>query len=356
MKSLLRRHPKIAALCLTLAGLASSATIAELVFYLLLKNGPNPQHVGSFLQCRASDKILTYKAQANCRGYSSKIVEGKPLYQVLYSVDEYSRRITPMPSSPDRSRHLIFLGGSFTFGEGVENSETMPAQIAKKALRHHVYNYGYEGYGPQQLLGILRSPIQVQVPESQGKAIYTFIDHHVYRAIGSLDVVVAWGSRLPYYRISHQGNLVREGTFRNSRPLLHLYYKILGMSHTLAYVGYNLPSQIQQPHFALTSKIIETARDEYLKKFPKGEFYVLLYPGNSFNAQMTRFLEEAKVKTLDYSSLFNPNDPAHHIHLDGHPSKKAYQLIAQQIVKDLRLDLKSNVELSGHRLDEDRSL
>jgi len=209
---------------------------------------------------------------------------------------------------------------------------------------------------PQQLLGILRSPIQVQVPESQGKAIYTFIDHHVYRAIGSLDVVVAWGSRLPYYRISHQGNLVREGTFRNSRPLLHLYYKILGMSHTLAYVGYNLPSQIQQPHFALTSKIIETARDEYLKKFPKGEFYVLLYPGNSFNAQMTRFLEEAKVKTLDYSSLFNPNDPAHHIHLDGHPSKKAYQLIAQQIVKDLRLDLKSNVELSGHRLDEDRSL
>ncbi len=77
-------------------------------------------------------------------------VDGRLIYDVDYTIDnQLLRRTQSGPGDPT----VAFFGDSFTFGQGLPDSETLPQIYADITGRKvHVLNFGFPGYGPQQFL------------------------------------------------------------------------------------------------------------------------------------------------------------------------------------------------------------
>ena len=96
--------------------------------------------------------------------------DGKVVYQATYSIGEDGFRITPMYGWVPRSNgdqtskpRVNFLGDSFTFGEGVNDQQTMEyfygALGEGRGKPVLVKNYGVHGWGMHQALAILQSDL-----------------------------------------------------------------------------------------------------------------------------------------------------------------------------------------------------
>ncbi len=262
------------------------------------------------------------------------------IYEVVYTIDDRQRRVTPVEDPQERDKFLLFFGGSFTFGEGVNDDETLPFHVAQLAPDYRPYNYGLSGYGPQQMLAKLQSDeLAEEVSETKGILIYTFIDAHVERAIGSMYVYNAWGDRMPYYTTDWRGNLFRRGNFKTGRPLLSALYEVLADSEIAKYYHLNIPGELRPGHYRQAVRIIAVARDTFRAKFNSDDFYVVIHPdeGDYFE-DMEPYFQAAGLKILNYDELMKLDpDQGLAIKGDGHPTGKAHQIVAQHIVADLGL-------------------
>lgn len=286
-----------------------------------------------------ADDILGYKPELNTHIYSIKKRNGETIYDVIYSTDEYSRRITPVQNREGRDKYILFFGDSFTFGDGVNDDETLPFYVATLASDYQPYNYGFSGYGTQQMLAKLQSQqLRQEVEEKQGIAIYTFLDYHVQRSIGSMGVYNQWGRIMPFYTLDSNNNLIRKGNFTTGRPLLSTLYIIVGKSQTAKYFNVDLPPRTTEHHIELTARIIESSHDAFVEQFDNDNFYVLFFPGVSGQAnKIIPYLEKAEINYLDYSTLYTREQSDLWIAGDGHPKANGYKIVATKLVEDLKI-------------------
>ena len=91
----------------------------------------------------------------NPGSYTSRkldVLTGEEIYNVNYTIGEDGFRF-----SPDGDRANIYLmGGSFTFGEGLEDNETL-SYYMQVSNGKPVKNFGIHGYGMHQALYILEN-------------------------------------------------------------------------------------------------------------------------------------------------------------------------------------------------------
>jgi hypothetical protein len=281
------------------------------------------------------DELLGFKHLTNVQVSSMKKVGGKIAYNVTYSTDEYGRRRVPVNNPDQRNKFIAFFGCSFTFGEGVNDNETLPFYVGQIASDYMPYNYGVMGYGAQGMLAKLESDDVVnEMNERDGMLIYTFIDDHYRRAAGTVRVINDWGRRSPYYVIDSQGILVRNGTFASGRPIFSSLSWLIGKSEIAEYFGIEYP-RINDDHIKLTAEIIEESRDRFQQQFHSDNFYVLFYPGTKKGQEMIPYFENAGIRYLDYSQLLNPNDPQFRLDGDPHPTPKAFKIIAEALARDI---------------------
>lgn len=308
---------------------------------ILAPPAPNVHYEGSYTQdFFRPDDLLGYRPRPEARVTSIKKSDNDSIYEVIYSIDEYQRRVTPVENRNRRTKFLLFFGDSFVFGEGVNDDETFPFYVSQLATGYQPYNYGLSGYGPQQMLAKLQSDeLPAEVLEKEGIAIYTFIDAHVERAIGSMYVYNAWGDKMPYYATGRRGKLVRKGNFTTGRPLLSALYGWLEKSEIADYYDVNIPGELKDRHYAFAVRIIAAARDAFRAKFHSDQFYVVIYPdeGDYFEEMEPHFIQ-AGLKILNYDEALKL-DPAQGLAIagDGHPTAKAHQIVARMIVADLAL-------------------
>ncbi len=285
------------------------------------------------------DELLGYKPTPNAI-VNSVLTEGEQvLYDVTYSIDEYSRRITPVHVADSKPEFALFGGDSFTIGEGVEAHETLPFYFATMNSHYQPYNYGSHGYGPQQLLAKLESgTLQQEIEQKTGILIYIYLEEdHEARAIGTMEVNNEWGANMPYYTFNAQRTLSRRGNFTTGRPFKSQLYRMLGKSQLLKYFDFNLPLSIQEKHYAFTAAILTRARDLFEQQFQSDHFYVIFYPKRHAQKRIFPYLEEANIRYFDYSELFDPSDADYHLNRDRHPSPKAYRTIASHLAQDLHM-------------------
>jgi len=282
------------------------------------------------------DPFLGYTLPPNVQITDIRQRDGQRLYQAVYTTDAYHRRITPMNQREQRRNFLLFFGCSMTFGLGVNDNETMPFYVAQDASHYRAYNYGVSGYGPHHMLAQLqRGALSKEIHESQGIALYTFIDHHINRAIGAMRVYNQWEQRAPFYTIDAQDNLVRQGDFTSGRPLLSFLYWVLGKSQILQYYNIAFPVSIREEHIRLTARIIAEARAVFSQQFPSAEFYVLLYPGVRRGKAIIPYLAEAGIKYLDYASFIDWPHQELTLPDGAHPTAQGHKIVAAQLAKDL---------------------
>jgi hypothetical protein len=218
----------------------------------------------------------------------------------------------------------------------VDDDETLPFHTGALAPGFQPYNFGFNGYGPQNTLALLEGGgLPGQVRQRRGIAIYTFIDDHVSRAIGSLLVYNQWGRRLPYYTLDEGGEPARDGSFLSARPYRSLFYILLGKSQVVRFFGLDFPA-VTDRHLEFVAKMLAESRDLLEAQFEQVDFYVLFYPGRSQLApRLVPFLEAAGVDYLDYSGLFDLDRSEYWIVFDGHPTGEGYAAVADRLVEDL---------------------
>ncbi len=275
------------------------------------------------------DPVLGYKPAPGIDVRSVLRRNGAVLYDVGYTIDDRSRRVTPFADGPERVRPVLFFGDSFTFGEGVEGDETVPADVARLVSWARPYNYGFSGYGPQEMLAKLQAGVADEIEGAAPIAVYTYLDFHIQRAIGS----VKMGSRLAYYALEGDGKLVRHGDFTTGRPVTAALYGLLGKSEAFKYFKADFPP-IADRHIVTTFRIIEESRNAFMKAFPEGRFYVLVYPGwpKPYRLRrMTGLLAKAGIEVLDLHELPARTAPGAWFEGDGHPTARTDAAVAEKL-------------------------
>lgn len=287
------------------------------------------------------DPLLGYKPRPN---ESVRVVlkhRGQMLYDVRYTFDAAGRRVTPRQPSAGAKRALLFFGDSLTFGEGVNEDETLPYYVGQAVPSAAAYNYGFKGYGPHQMLAKLEEgDLPREVPIRRAMAIYTLIDDHVARAIGSMVPYTGWASNAPHY-VLERGRPVRRGSFKTGRPgLQNGLYDLLGRSHILKYFRIDLPPALTDRHLQLVCGIVSACREAFERQFASEGFYAVCYPGEVHEAVSRRLIPMLRARgltVLDYSTLSGWDAQRLRIPYDGHPTAEANRLLAAQLVKDLLL-------------------
>jgi hypothetical protein len=120
------------------------------------------------------------------------------IYSADYTIDwNLLRQTLSCESGPA----IVFFGCSFTFGEGLNDADTLPQAFADSVDRKdRVLNLGFSGYGPQQFLSELRSGNFDSVIGPQPK-LFVFLTSAAHAERSACKPF--WGRRGPRYVIEN---------------------------------------------------------------------------------------------------------------------------------------------------------
>ncbi len=144
------------------------------------------------------------------RTHVIKQFDGTVAYDVVYTIEANGLRLSPPESGRGRGC-VLFMGCSNTFGEGVADDQTMPWQVGVKTGGDFaVRNFGFQGWGPHQMLAALESGNVERAARCEvTHIVYLALYWHALRSAGR----VSWDLNGPRYVLEEKGELVRAGYF-----------------------------------------------------------------------------------------------------------------------------------------------
>ncbi|MET0514680.1 MAG: hypothetical protein ABW047_05055 [Nitrospiraceae bacterium] len=277
--------------------------------------------------------------------------KGNLLYEVSYFLGDHGLRIGP-PFNADPTVTppcLLFFGDSFTFGEGVRDEETLPYRVGLRSNnRYQVYNFGFLGYGPHQMLAqVQHGLVKKAIRCTPRHAIYQALPSHVSRAAG----LEAWDQAGPKYVVDKDGTLIARGHFNDEpQPGLHaalrrihqrLPYDVKrSLEKSALYRGVlYMRRPIETADIALFTGIVNESRRILEKQYPGITFHILFW-------DFSHATDPIEIKTIE--ALSSTGIPLHLISsvlpdysqhreryilhpADGHPNMFAYDLLAKYI-------------------------
>ena len=185
-----------------LASLFLALTMAELLEPVLYRPQGNANQLITPLDYWHIREFGWIGAKGNYR-FAALTPEGRTVYDVRYTIGDDGFRVTPLASTSGDK--IVFYGDSFTFGDGLNDDETLPYNFAQLTGRP-VKNYGFHGYGVQQPLSIMKSDL-----DTSGTVNFLLTaPWHAERA--ACKVFYSAGS--PKYEIAANGSVVQTGLCR----------------------------------------------------------------------------------------------------------------------------------------------
>lgn len=150
-------------------------------------------------------KILGYALAPAVSEKGKLIVDDKVIYDIVYTHNENALRLTPNNNTNSRTCLNIY-GGSFVYGAGVGDSDTITAYLQKNLSQYNVKNFGISAAGAHQMLARLEFDLDSKELGQcdENIFIYEAIPHHIYRAKGVL--------KGPKYE-NINGEIIYQGTF-----------------------------------------------------------------------------------------------------------------------------------------------
>ncbi|WP_338873374.1 hypothetical protein WBJ53_30370 [Spirosoma sp. SC4-14] len=262
-----------------------------------------------------------------------------PIHQknvVTYHVDSLSRRITPFTNQHAVGKYALFMGCSFTYGESVSDSSTIPYFFGQQT-GYHPYNYGVSGHSPTQMLAILQSTnLRNQISEKEGIAFYTYIDDHLARATPS----TVWANNADGYlpHVNPQ-TLVVDGAYGQKHPTRMKLIRWMYKSNVVKLFKINFPKHYTTQHYQQFVNIVRKAKELYRNQFGNDNFYVVVFPMYPMDPELKQLIKEANLNIIDYSALLTWKTA-----YDGmHPNGDAYRQVARQLATDLHISRSDTV-------------
>lgn len=176
------------------------------------------------------DTILGYAPKKDIEVRVKKSHNNKIIYDVKYTITKDGLRFSGKEAGKSA---VVFFGGSFTFGEGVENLETLPSQICiQSKYKYSAYNFGFHGYGPHQMLAAIENGLVKKIVRKDVKAgIYSAIFSHMDRAAG----LTSWDHQGPKYTLNKENKLIYSGRFNDKLKKILFKRKTIKSRHISIY-------------------------------------------------------------------------------------------------------------------------
>jgi hypothetical protein len=287
-------YPPLVLLFLNASVIALVFGAAELVFF---RREAAPVYSAGY---GYEDDVLGYVPVKGVRGHSSKIENGKPLFDVTYSIDSNGQRVAPAVNQEGPSACVLFFGDSFTFGEGLEDSETLPYQVGVQSNgRVQTYNFGFHGYGPHQMLsaiehGIVRDRVRCK-PDF---AIYQALPDHAARVSGK----ITYAKHAPRYRLQTDGSVRYAGHFDDEVPPWQQNMQgRLGKSAIYRWLqAFTLPV-VSDDDVRLMLGVVRSSGEQLAQQYPGIRFQVILWINRETDKtvydELRRGLDQMKIPT-----------------------------------------------------------
>jgi hypothetical protein len=331
--------PKLRILTVNITVLIGLILVGELSLFLKARILAQDKILGSYnYQYFIPDPDLGYKITPKDKIYTSIKTSGdKVIYDVSYHIDKNGFRITPQ-IKPNQEC-TWFVGDSFTFGEGVNDNQSLPWLWAEHKHVNTV-NFGIHGYGPHQVLRVLELSETQKYTEQYCRPNTIFLQllpEHILRASG----VSNWDKNGPWYDLDPHGHLYLKGKFSDKPNVNQNIY--LQKSYIIKYIESKItpPAHITPHHWAVYKKIIQAIKLQADQM--QADFILLLWDMNPSGSpalylkETTEILNNLNIKYILASSLLGSDlKPENYfIPQDGHPNFKAYQMIAASGFKNL---------------------
>lgn len=315
--------------------------LAEFALYLF---GSGPELHTEFTPYGSSYEprgALGYGPRANTSIQAKHWVNGEPDYSVTYNIGPHGWRTGPLHETDGDC--LLFMGGSFTFGEGINGEESLPAQVAEQLNgKYAVRNFAYSGYGPHQILAALEHGVVTHAAQCMPhRIIYSALVPHIGRVIG----LATWDETGPAYQLNADGEPESTGSFSQVGGIRVKLVKQLTKSYL-----YNrlFPSRLPGPYtdeeIAMATAVIDRARKIAQNQFPEAQFHVLLWDPRLHGNPRTEDYEALDaalqkrgipVHKIDAGVLPGDLDQYHVSKIDLHPNGAANSRIAALVVKEV---------------------
>lgn len=321
-------------LAMALIILAATETYLSAIDCFKVTDGK--QISGDALYDSVKDDNMGYVLKSDSTKRAAKYYGEEKIYDVTYTVDADGLRVAP-PCRTDCDGAVLFFGGSFTYGEGVNDEETMPYRVGVRAQgQYHIYNFGVHGYGPQHMLALIESGrVRSVAKETPQHAVYQALyPSHAQRAAGKY----SWLQNSPRYTLDGNGTPVRHGSFKDS-AWTHPTWKWLRWQIRKSSLGRRLLTM--QRWFTAADRrlflaIVKRSADLLKSEYPSLKFHVLIW--NSDKSVMG-WLADNGIDVCEVSGLTAEAERREGTAVlhekDYHPSPLMHDLIAQCVTESM---------------------
>jgi len=282
-----------------------------------------------------TDDVLGWRLIKNSRWHAKKFYDGKLLYDVVVTVGDNGLRITP-PCRRGCTQSILFFGCSYTYGQGVNDRETLPYQVALLTDRRYAtYNFAVHGYGTHQMLAAIENGlVDTRVKEDARYIIYGAIyPEHIYRLAGLRS---SWGHD-PKYVLDSHGEPRYLGHFDDEVCRRWICTWVARQIEKSALI--TRTTRLIQGFFkvddALFVAMVIKSRKLLLERFPNAEFHMIVWD-QAPNEQVLSTLRNQGIKVhLIKDVLPSWWKRQYLIEHDGHPSALAYRTVSQYVVQQI---------------------
>lgn len=295
--------------------------------------------------------VLGYELVPGSRGRTvRRHPNGELIYDVVYTIDDNGLRVSPGVDPDVAAKAIVFFGGSYTFGEGVADDETLPARTGLLlGGRFAICNFALHGYGPHQMLAALEHDlVAARLEHAPAYGIYQLLPAHIERSAGP----ASWDSWGPRYHVDDRGRVTFQGSFAETRQqpansLLDRLSSLAGKSKIAQRVAPVIGARRETRLFLA---IVGAARDRFESSYPGSEFHVLFWDtGRRAPELHAALLERGHRVHLVSTVLPQDGRPPDFWKIpgDGHPSAAAYDVIARYLVDFLIEPKRKTVPTGG---------
>ena len=255
--------------------------------------------------------------------------ENEVVYDAIYTFDRYSRRITPVKKTASYDKFITLFGCSYAYGNALNDDQTINYNIAVQNKEFYPYNYAIGATGINSTLALVqKTDFSSQIPEKIGLFVEVYIGAHVDRAAGSLPSL-QWLQYTPFYAVTADDKVERRGSFRTGRPIYNFIMQLVARLFGSNILSGRIFPSLTADDYTYYCRLAEEVRDTLKNKSPKSEFVIYVHPLERLDPGLKSCFISRQIKFIEPVPL-NPNE--YKIKYDGHPSAKANERIAKDLI------------------------
>lgn len=277
--------------------------------------------------------------------YSLNLTHFRNIY---YNEDLNSQRRLYYKKNSNKGSIIVF-GCSFAWGCFLEDNQTFEKKLSELANRT-VHNRGYCGFGLSPMVWMSKNNDFYKDITSPEYIIFIYIYDHMRRIYEE-----KYGNNSFHTYVGYKEE--KNHKLVEKYPFI-LWFNRLNIMHNFInnYIFKNLLSEKNRDkNFDLLKLYFEETRREFQKRYPNIKFIIIKHPygmrtlqkdhefpytiGYSYYTPRWKELEDEGFIIYDLKDKFQNIDfeSDEYTFPDGHPNEKAWDVVAKQLVNDLKL-------------------